>query len=129
MTKSNIANTLTTLLLALGFIALCSMAKAVSPPPDGGYPGGNNAEGYLALGSLDTSAGLYNTAVGVYSLLSITDGDFCTAVGAGALLANTANENTATGAGALFSNTTGAANMASGAFTLFSNTEGSSNTA
>src|SRR4029453_11372252 len=129
MTKRNIANTLTTLLLALGFIALCSMAKAVSPPPDGGYPGGNTAEGQLALGSLDTSAGLYNTAVGIYSLLSITDGDFCTGVGAGTLLANIEDQNTAVGAGAMLSNTTGALNTASGAFALFSNTSGGNNTA
>jgi hypothetical protein len=129
MTKRNIANTLTTLLLALGFVALCSMTKAVSPPPDGGYPGGNTAEGQLALGSLDTSAGLYNTAVGIYSLLSMTDGDFCTGVGAGTLLTNIEDQNTAVGAGAMLSNTTGALNTATGAFALFSNTSGSNNTA
>jgi hypothetical protein len=83
--------------------ALLPNAQAVNPPPDGSYAGGNTAEGYLALSSLDTSAGLYNTAVGVYSLLSITNGNFCTALGAGTLFANTAAENTATGAGALFS--------------------------
>ncbi len=74
-------------------------AQAVSPPPDGGYPGGNTAEGQSALLSLTT--GTYNTALGLYSLLSLTDGSFCTGVGAGALLGNTAAENTATGAGAL----------------------------
>jgi hypothetical protein len=95
-------------------------AQAVNPPPDGGYPGGNTAEGHLALASLNTSAGLYNTAVGIYSLLTITDADFCTGVGAGTLLANIANNNTATGAGALFSNTEGASNTANGAFALFS---------
>jgi hypothetical protein len=106
-----------------------SKSQAVVPPPDGGYPGGNTAEGYLALSSLDTSAGQYNTAVGVYSLLSITNGAFCTGLGAGTLFANTAAENTATGAGALFSNTTGADNTANGTFALFSNTDGSNNTA
>jgi hypothetical protein len=99
---------------SLTCFAFLSKSQAVSPPPDGGYAGGNTAEGYLALSNLDTSAGLYNTAVGVYSLLSITNGNFCTALGAGTLFANTAAENTATGAGALFSNTTGAENTAIG---------------
>ena len=120
-----------TLLATFSFIcfAFTPKGQAVSPPPDGGYPGGNTAEGHLALASLNTSAGLYNTAVGVYSVLSLTDGNFNTGVGAGTLFANTADENTATGAGALFSNTTGAFNTANGAFALFSNTDGSSNTA
>ena len=79
-----------------GWLALCPMTRAVSPAPDGGYPGGNTAEGQRALLSLST--GTYNTAIGIYSLLSLTDGKFCTSVGAGTLLANTADENTATGA-------------------------------
>jgi Chaperone of endosialidase len=118
---------LTTILFALGSFALPQRTQAVSPPPDGGYPGGNTAEGYLALGSLTT--GVYNTGIGVYSLLSIADGSLCTSVGAGALFANTASENTATGAGALFSNTTGGDNTANGAFALFSNASGIFNTA
>ena len=116
------------IIFAFAFIVLLRESQAVSPPPDGGYPGGNTAEGYLALSSLNTSAGLYNTAVGVYSLLSITDGAFCTGVGAGTLFANTAAENTATGAGALFSHTDGAGNTANGAFALFSDTSGIDNT-
>jgi endosialidase-like protein len=119
--------TLTTMLLALGLLALASRTQAVVPAPDGGYPGGNTAEGTNAL--LSRTTGLYNTAIGIYSLLSITDGNFCTAVGAGALLGNTAGQNTATGAGALLSNTTGDGNTANGAFTLFSNTIGLGNTA
>jgi hypothetical protein len=95
--------------------------------PDGGYPGGNTAEGQNALFSLTT--GGYNTAVGFFSLRSIAIGQFNTAVGAGTLLANTADQNTATGAGALLSNTTGSENTANGAFTLFSNTIGNFNTA
>jgi hypothetical protein len=114
-------------LFALGCFALSQMAQAVNPPPDGGYPGGNTAEGQNALLSLTT--GTYNTAVGLYSGLSLTEGNFNTALGAGTLLANTAGENTATGAGALLSNTTGDSNTASGAFALFSNTEGTNNTA
>jgi hypothetical protein len=124
---------LTTQIILIPFAVLCfglsPNAQAVNPPPDGGYAGGNTAEGHLALASLNTSAGLYNTAVGVYSLLSITDGDFCTALGAGTLFANTAPENTATGAGALFSNSSGTENAALGTFSLFNNTTGSFNTA
>jgi hypothetical protein len=106
------------LLFALGCFVLCPMAQAVNPPPDGGYPGGNTAEGQAALLSLTT--GTYNTAIGIYSLLSLTEGNFCTGVGAGTLLVNTADENTATGAGALLNNTGGTANTADGAFALFS---------
>jgi hypothetical protein len=102
-------------------------AAGLNPPPDGGYPGGNTAEGRSALFSL-TSGG-YNTAVGFFSLRGDTTGGFNTGVGAGALLANTADENTATGAGALLSNTTGGFNTAHGAFALFSNTTGIQNTA
>src|SRR5438552_5337035 len=120
-------STFTTLLLALGFLALAPMTQAVAPPPDGGYPGGNTAEGQSAL--LSRSTGTYNTAIGIYSLLSLTDGNFCTGVGAGTLLANTGDSNTATGAGALFSNTIGTNNTANGTFALFFNTEGSLNTA
>jgi hypothetical protein len=112
------------LILRLGFSVT---AQAVSPPPDGGYPGGNTAEGQNALFSL-TSGG-YNTAVGFLSLRSNTTGSFNTAVGAGTLLANTANENTATGAGALLSNTAGTFNTANAAFALFNNTTGFGNTA
>jgi endosialidase-like protein len=112
------------LLTCFGFMP---KSHAVSPPPDGGYAGGNTAEGQNALFSRTT--GLYNTAVGIYSLLSLTDGSFCTGVGAGTLLLNTANNNTATGAGALFNNTTGEANTANGTFALFSNTTGTVNTA
>ncbi len=120
--------------LLIGCLALVPTARAVVPAPDGGYPGGNTAEGQNALLSLST--GTYNTAVGLFSLESNTEGQFNTAVGAGALLANVGDpsmdhgvENTATGAGALLSNTTGVRNTASGAFALFNNTEGSHNTA
>jgi Chaperone of endosialidase len=117
------------LLIAAVFawFGLFPIAEAVVPPPDGGYPGGNTAEGQAALLSLTT--GGFNTAVGWLSLRSNVTTSFNTAIGAGALLANTADRNTATGAGALLSNTTGPVNTASGAFALFSNTEGSNNTA
>jgi hypothetical protein len=113
--------------LVLICLALAPLARAVVPPPDGGYPGGNTAEGQAALLTLTT--GGFNTAAGWLSLRSITTGSFNTAIGAGTLFANTADRNTATGAGALLSNTTGLVNTASGAFALFSNTEGSNNTA
>jgi hypothetical protein len=63
------------------------------------------------------------------SLRNDTVGKFNTAIGAGALFANTADENTATGAGALLGNTTGGGNTAHGAFALFSNRTGTGNTA
>ena len=115
--------------IVVSLICLCLLpqVEAVSPPPAGGYPGGNTAEGQNALLSL--TAGTYNTAIGIYSLLSLSDGDFCTGVGAGTLLANTGDQNTATGAGALLSNTEGNFNTANGAFALFRNTIGSVNTA
>jgi hypothetical protein len=112
---------------ALACFALLPGAQAVSPAPDGGYPGGNTAEGQNALFGL--SSGTYNTAVGFFSLRSDTAGNFNTAIGAGALLLNMGDENTATGAAALLSNTTGPDNTANGAFALFSNTTGGFNTA
>ena len=102
-------------------------ARAVVPPPDGGYSGGNTAEGQSALLSLTT--GGFNTAVGYFSLRSDTTGSYNTAIGAGTLLANIADENTAIGAAALLSNTTGYANTANGTLALFSNTTGAGNTA
>ena len=94
------------LVLSLVCIGLLPNVQAVSPSPDGGYLGGNTAEGQDALLSLTT--GTYNTAIGFLSLKSNKTGAFNTAIGAGALLANTADENTAIGAGALLSNTSGA---------------------
>jgi hypothetical protein len=100
-------------------------ADAISPPPDGGYPGGNTAEGQKALLSLTT--GGFNAAVGFFSLSANVAGSFNTAVGAGALDLNTADRNTATGAAALLGNTIGTFNTASGAFALVSNTTGNNN--
>lgn len=111
----------------LCFATLEQHAYAVTPPPDGGYPHGNTAEGQHALLSLTT--GSYNTGVGFLSLGSNSTNSFNTAIGAGALLANTEDENTATGAGALLTNSIGAFNTANGAFALARNTIGSINTA
>ena len=115
------------ILIGIVCIGVFPNAQAVSPAPDGGYPGGNTAEGQNALFSL-TSGG-FNTAVGFFALRSNATGQFNTAIGAGSLLASTADENTATGAGALLSNTTGPNNTANGAFALFRNTTGGFNTA
>jgi Chaperone of endosialidase len=115
------------LIPVLAYFSASPTSQAVNPPPDGGYPGGNTAEGQNALLSLTT--GTYNTAVGWFSLQSNVTGNFNTAIGAGTLLANTADANTATGAGALLNNTTGETNTAAGVFALFDNTTGGSNTA
>jgi hypothetical protein len=125
--KRKTTTALSLVIFALSFFALPQRTHAVSPAPDGGYPGGNTAEGTNAL--LSRSTGTYNTAIGIYSLLSLTDSSFCTGVGAGALLANTSGRNTATGAGALLSNIAGTNNTANGTFALFSSTAGNDNTA
>lgn len=119
-----LANWISLLLLCFAF---SPMSKAVSPAPDGGYPGGNTAEGQAALFGLTT--GGFNTAVGFFSLRANSTNRFNTAIGAGTLLANTADNNTATGAAALLTNTIGANNTANGAFALFSNINGNLNTA
>jgi Chaperone of endosialidase len=119
-------NTTPVLLLALICFGLLPTMRAVSPPPDGGYPGGNTADGQNALFSLTT--GGYNTAVGWSSLRSDSIGSYNTAIGAGTLLVNTADQNTATGTGALLNNI-GTSNTANGAFALSNNTTGNVNTA
>jgi hypothetical protein len=122
------------ILFALGCLALCPMARAVVPAPDGGYPNFNTAEGSNALKNLTTGVG--NAAVGWFSLFSNTDGSFNTALGAGTLLSNVGDQNTgfgiqntAIGALALFSNATGSQDTATGVLALLSNTTGVSNTA
>ena len=112
---------------ALVCFALVQNAQAVVPPPDGGYPNFNTAEGQNALFSLTT--GSANTAVGWSSLSSNAEGSFNTATGAGALLFNTADQNTAFGGAALLFNTTGHDNTAVGAAALLNNIEGDFNTA
>jgi hypothetical protein len=116
--------------LVLACFALLPMAQAQLPPPtpDGGYPGGNTAEGDGALFSLTT--GLYNTAIGFNALFSNTTGGFNTANGLQALVTNTTGGfNTANGAVALNNNTTGNENTANGFEALSNNTTGSANTA
>ncbi len=114
-------------IVALGFFTVRPQAQALNPSPDGGYLGGNTAEGQSALSSLTT--GGFNAAVGYFSLFSNFTGSFNTAVGAGTLDLNAADDNTATGAAALLLNTIGADNTATGVDALVHNDTGSRNTA
>ena len=101
--------------------------RAVSPPPDGGYPNKNTAEGQDALFSLTN--GTSNTANGFSALKANTNGDRNTANGALALFTNvTGSENTATGYAAVFFNR-GSGNTANGIGALHTNATGTNNTA
>src|SRR5204862_6538215 len=112
--------------LALAWFALSPPAQAVTPPPDGGYPGFNTAEGDNALFSLTT--GTNNTATGAVALHDNTTGSGNTATGSGALTPNTTGvHNTATGNGALRANTTGNLNTAVGYSAHYLNKTGTNN--
>ena len=115
--------------LVLAAFALSPTAQAqLAPPPDGGYPGNNTAEGIDALFNITT--GTDNTAIGFDALYSNTTGDSNTAIGSEALVSNTTGiRNTATGFAALQSNTTGERNTATGRAALANNTTGNYNTA
>ena len=138
--------------LVLVSFALSPIARAVDPPPDGGYPGFNTAEGDNALFSLDVTTAFGNTAVGSDAMSETRTGASNTAVGASALFGNSANYSTGIGTLALSENAadyntaigysalwllrfgepvpvTGGNNTASGAFSLASNTSGTDNTA
>src|SRR4051812_44023765 len=68
-------------------------ARAVDPPPDGGYSGQNTAEGENALFSL--TSGFDNTAVGFKALYSLTSGFSNTGLGLETLyFTTTGNDNT-----------------------------------
>jgi Chaperone of endosialidase len=111
-TKTNILYPAFTVFV-LACFAVSPMARAVVPPPDGGYPGFNTAEGQNALFSLTTGAA--NTAVGWFSLFTDTTGSFNTGLGAGTLLGNVSgSNNTALGAAAGL-NITGNSNICIGA--------------
>jgi len=114
--------------LVLMCAALLPEVGAVTPAPDGGYPGFNTAEGDGALESL--TSGASNTAVGFDALFSNTAGSNNTATGIGALGSNTSgSDNTANGFGALLFNTTGTNNTALGFQALFVNSTGFENAA
>ena len=117
-----------TAISALVCFGLCQQVQSATDTPDpGSLPTSNTADGQGALGSLTT--GLYNSAFGFLSVLSLSDANFDTGVGAGALLVDNGGENTAVGAGALLNNTIAGTNTAVGAFALFTNVDGASNTA
>jgi len=119
---------LITLLLACFALSPTVQAQLPSPPPDGGYPNQNTAEGDNALFNLTT--GFDNTAVGFNALFNNTTGRLNTANGSGALFHNTTGGvNTANGFNALRHNTTGTHNTATGAQALVFNTTGNGNTA
>jgi trimeric autotransporter adhesin len=111
----------------LACFGLLEKAQAVVPPPDGGYPGFNTAEGEDALFSL--TGGDRNTAIGYRALYNNRIGVENTATGVNALLSTTGNFNTATGAHALINNTTGHDNTANGRAALYNNRTGNFNTA
>jgi uncharacterized coiled-coil protein SlyX len=121
--------------LVLACFGLSPTTRAqLSPPPDGGYPGGNTAEGDGALSSY--LGNYYNTAVGNGALGNDQFGIYNTAIGYQALANNTADvndsvgvNNTATGSLALYNNTIGYYNTATGESALYSNTTGGANTA
>ena len=103
-------------------------AFAVTPAPDGAYPGANTAEGQSALQGL--TSGIHNTALGYQTLFSNTIGHDNVASGFQALSTNTTgNYDTATGSQALNKNTTGIYNTATGFRALYANTTGRDNTA
>jgi hypothetical protein len=109
------------------FTGFAPKAFGVTPPPDGGYPNKNTAEGQDALFSLTN--GTSNTANGFSALKANTNGDRNTANGALALFTNvTGSENTATGYATLFFNR-GSWNTATGIAALHSNATGNNNTA
>jgi hypothetical protein len=146
LTQSKNTTILTVLiaLFTLAYFALSSVALAVTPAPDGGYPNQNTAEGDDALFSLNT--GTDNTAIGFNALFGNTSGTGNTAIGSQALVSNTAGSsntacgvralekndggaNTATGIDSLSNNTSGIGNTAVGAGSLASNTTGEENIA
>ena len=120
--------TVTSIISVAVLVTLAGSAGAVDPPPDGGYPGNNTAEGEEAL--LTLTIGKHNTALGNHALRNITDGSGNTAVGSRALRGNGRGfANTAIGYQALLINQFGAYNTAGGYNALFSNTTGTNNTA
>jgi hypothetical protein len=113
--------------LGLAFFALSPRAQAVTPAPDGAYPGGNTAEGADAL--FNRTTGIWNTALGFQTLFHNTTGNTNTATGFQALFTNIGGvRNTATGLRALYNNT-GDSNVATGFQALIANTVGDFNTA
>ncbi len=59
-------------MLAFLYFGLLPKVQAVNPPPRGGYPNFTTAAGDHALQTL--TLGLGNTAIGTFSLFSVTTG-------------------------------------------------------
>jgi hypothetical protein len=126
--KTTIMPVLITFVLGCFGLSPAAQAQLPPPPPDGGYPNRNTAEGEDALFNL--TSGLWNTAIGFQALTNDTTGSFNTAIGGSALPSNTDGwNNTATGAFALTKNTIGFENTATGVSALQENTTGRDNTA
>src|SRR5438445_6309305 len=116
------------LVLAVAGVSLAPTARALRPPPDGGYPNETTAEGDGALSSLTTGEG--NTALGSNALNANTTGNNNTATGTNALRFHiTGDHNTATGRAALVFNADGEGNTATGRAAMGDSTTGSENTA
>jgi hypothetical protein len=112
---------------ALASLAPSPLARAVDPPPDGGYANENTAEGDDALRLLTTGIG--NTAVGNTALWRVDIGNDNTAVGWAALHYTVGDYNTGIGMYCMFNNLTGTNNTAAGYLSLVNNNSGSDNTA
>ena len=65
---------LITLALLCFWLSPTAKAQLPAPSPDGGYPGGNTAEGDNALLNVNTAVGINNTAVGASALRNNTTG-------------------------------------------------------
>jgi hypothetical protein len=101
----------TILLIPTAIVLVCfglsptATALLPQPAPDGGYPGGNTAEGNNALHDVNTAVGINNTAVGASALLHDTTGSYNVGIGSGTLAANTSGSfNMAIGTSALSNN-------------------------
>jgi len=93
------------------------------------YGNASQSNAFLGYGGNTTMTGNSNTAVGVGALTANTSGSTNTAVGDGALNRNTTGlGNNAIGLSALLRNTTGSSNVGDGLEALCSNTTGGGNT-
>ena len=119
--------TLTSIILALSCFGFLPKTQALTPTPDGCYPGFTTAEGCNALSHL--TSGSANTGLGWYALFGTSTGSSNTGVGAGALVLNNSDSNTAVGTAALLLNTAGTGNSALGTAAMVNNDNGTNNTA
>ena len=98
--------------LAFVCFGLSPVVRAVSPAPDGFYPGSNTAEGQDAL--FHFTNGGFNTAIGSHALYADTTASSNTAVGSFVMaLHSSGNQNVTVGQGAL-ANNSGSGNVAVG---------------